>query len=78
VAAVRAELEAADRLGTALGQQALALAERMSSKFDTGSAVAAVSKELRAVMDAALANAATAADALDELSARRRAKASSA
>lgn len=78
VVAVRAELEAADRLGCALGQQALALAQRIGNPFDTGSAVASLSKELRAVMDAALADAPKAADALDELAGRRQQKASSA
>lgn len=78
VAAVRAELEAADRLDSALGQQAVALAQHMASPFDTGSARAAVSRELRAVMDAALADAPKAADALDELASRRQQKASSA
>ncbi|GGV34133.1 hypothetical protein GCM10010182_67490 [Actinomadura cremea] len=77
-AAVRGELEAAERLGTFLGAQAVALAGRIDAGGDTGSAVAALSKELRAVMDAALAGAPKAADALDELANRRRRKASGA
>ena len=48
-AATRAELEAAGRLDSMLGQVALLLAERMC-EFDTGSGTAALSKELRAVM----------------------------
>lgn len=78
VDAVRRELEAAQRLDSFLGQQALGLAARIGAGSDTGSAVAALSKELRAVMDAALADAPKAADALDELSERRRRKASGA
>ena len=74
VAAVERELTAAKRLDTALGAQAVALATRIDSGADTGSAVAALSKELRAVMDAALADAETAADPLDELRARRERK----
>lgn len=76
--AVRNELEAAERLETFLGAQAVALAGRIDAGGDTGSAVAALSKELRAVMDAALAGAPKAADALDELANRRRRKASGA
>lgn len=72
------ELEAAGRLETVLGQQAVKLAERMCSQFDTGSATASVSRELRAVMDAALAGAPKAADSLDELANRRKLKASGA
>ncbi len=46
--ALRCELAAAGRLETALGQQAIALAVKLASPFDTGSAMAAVSRELRA------------------------------
>jgi hypothetical protein len=66
-----AELQAAGRADTALGQQALALAERVNNPRDTGSAIAALSKELRAVMVEALKGAEVAADPLDELRARR-------
>jgi len=76
--AVRQELEAAGRLETVLGQQALMLADRLAAQGDTGSAVAALSRELRAVMEAALADAPAAADALDELAERRRRKAAGA
>ncbi len=72
--ALRRELEAAGRLDTALGQQALALAVKLSSPFDTGSAMAAVSRELRAVREEALRGAEQAADPLDELRLRRDAK----
>ena len=70
LAATRAELEAAGRLDSMLGQVALLLAERMC-EFDTGSGTAALSKELRAVMVAAVQGAPAAADPVDELRARR-------
>jgi hypothetical protein len=78
VDAVKADLKAAGRLDSALGRQALRLAERMGSTFDTGSAIAALSRELRAVMAEALQNGAKAADGLDELAARRAQKAAGA
>lgn len=70
VSAVTAELTVAGRESSALGVQAIAIAERMT-RFDTGAGLAALSKELRAVMASALQNAATVADAVDELKARR-------
>ncbi len=72
--ALRRELESAGRLETALGQQAIALAVKLSSPFDTGSAMAAVSRELRAVREEALRGAEQVADPLDELRLRRDAK----
>jgi hypothetical protein len=78
VAAIEAELEAAGRLDTALGRQALRLAQRMHSEFDTGSAIAALSRELRATMAEALKDATPVADPLDELAARRSRKAAGA
>ena len=71
VAATAAELEAAGRLDTSLGQQALTVALKVCSPFETGSGVASASKELRAIMAAALDGANIAADPLDELRARR-------
>jgi hypothetical protein len=76
VKATTAELEAAGKLDTMLGQQALALARRMSGEV-TG--VAALSKELSRVMAAAVANmpgagSAAVADEVDELRKRRNAK----
>lgn len=76
--AVRVELQAAGRLDTALGRQAVLLAERASSPFDTGSAIAAVSRELRAVMAEALKDSSAVADPLDELAHRRMVKAAGA
>lgn len=69
--AVRVELEAAGRDSTSLGRQALSLAQRIDSAQDTGSAVAALHRELRATMAEAMAGAAVAADRIDELKARR-------
>lgn len=72
VAAVRRELESADRLDTVLGQQALDLARRVEdSSGETGAGLASLSKELRTVMTAAMAGVETAASPLDELRARR-------
>jgi HPt (histidine-containing phosphotransfer) domain-containing protein len=70
VAAVTAQLEAADRLQTYLGASAVALAHRI----DQSTAVmgfAALVKELRSTMDAALAGVKVADDPIDELRARR-------
>jgi hypothetical protein len=75
---VRDELTSAGRLNTALGAQAVRLAERMESPFDTGSAIAALSRELRAVMTEALQDASRAVDPLDELAQRRLQKAAGA
>ncbi len=79
VAATRRELVRAKREDSVLGQQALALALRLSTgAADTGSAVASLSKELRAVMAEAMAGVPAAPDALDELMERRRRKVSGA
>src|SRR5688500_13133780 len=72
--AITSELKAAGRLNSSLGQQAILLAGRIGAPFDTGSAVAAVSKELRAVMAKALEDAQPVADPLDQLRARRLSK----
>lgn len=72
IASVVNELTAAGRLSTALGQCALRLAVRMeTSTVDTGAGLASMSKELRAVMAQALANAEESDDPIDELRARR-------
>ena len=68
--AARRELEDAGVADTAMGQQALELARRMSDPRAMGLSVAPISKELRAVMTEALREAPT-ASALDELRARR-------
>ena len=79
VKATKAELEAAGKLDTRLGQQALILAARMSGT-ETPSGVGTLSKELDRVMAAAIgstppkAPTAGAGDDVDELRARRDAK----
>lgn len=78
VDAVHRELEQAGKVDTVLGQQALALALRVLSPVDTGSAVASVSRELRAVMAAVVEDAGETGDALDELASRRASRAASA
>lgn len=71
-AVTAAELEAVGKLNTTIGQQAYALALRVEASFgDTGSSVAALHKQLDALMDKALANGVQAADPLDELKAWR-------
>ncbi len=72
---VAAELTHAGRLDTSLGQGALVLARRIEEGRDTGTAVAALVRELRAVLADAVKGAQT-GSALDgyrdELAARRR------
>jgi len=51
--AVRAELVAAGRLESALGQAAIGLAERLADQRDTGAAVASLTRELRATLASA-------------------------
>jgi hypothetical protein len=74
VEVTRRELEAADRLDTVLGQQAVALAQRLASPHETGASVATMSRELRAVMVEAMRGVAVTADRVDEMKARRDAK----
>lgn len=72
VVATRAELEAAGRLDSRRGQQALTLAAHLAvSLADTGSARAALSRELDALMVKALDGAVVDTDEFDELAARR-------
>jgi hypothetical protein len=68
------QLDAANRLDTVLGQQALALAQRIASPHETGASVASLSKEFRAVMEAAMDGVNAVANPLDELRARRERK----
>ena len=75
--AVTAELVAAGRLETPAGQAALILARRVDmerSGLDSGSALAAVVREMRAQLDRALADGPVPDDPVDELRARRAAK----
>lgn len=71
--ATREELEKAGVADTALGQQAIELARRMSHPKAMGLSVAPISKELRSIMAELLAQAPTASK-MDELRARRDAK----
>lgn len=68
------KLEAVGRVDTVAGQQALTLAERMSSPAETGAAVASLSRQLSATMAEALAGTAVAVDPVDELRALRERK----
>lgn len=71
--ATRRELEQAGVAETALGQQAIELARRMSHPKAMGLSVAPISKELRSVMAEAMKDAPR-QSGLDELRARRDAK----
>jgi hypothetical protein len=70
VAASRRELEDAGRAESSLGQAALAAAARIDSNHETGSAMAALLREHRAIMAEALKGAPR-ATFVDELKARR-------
>jgi hypothetical protein len=69
-AAVRRQLEEVDRAGTYLGAAALSLAARIDAAT-AAVGFAALVKELRATMDAALEGTGRTADLVDELRARR-------
>ncbi len=72
-AAVLAELKAAGKETSALGQQALTVASRLdASHAETGSSLAAVSKELRSLLAEAVGVAKPAGDSLDMLAEQRR------
>ena len=70
-AAVRRELDDAGRVDSALGQAALELAYSVGAPMNTGASVASLVKQLRETLADALKGAESAADALDELRARR-------
>lgn len=76
VTTTRRELEDAGKLDTALGQQALLLAERMSSPFASAAAVASLAKRHSDLIAALVPPAPGKPDKLDELAARRLMKAS--
>lgn len=70
--AIVAELEEAGRRETGLGTAAVLLARRLDARtMDTGSAVAAVVRQLQTTMEAAVAGAHMAADPVDEVRRRR-------
>ena len=66
-----AELAAADRVDCTLGQAAIALARRVDAGHESGSSVAALVRELRVTLEAALDGAARADDVVDELRRKR-------
>lgn len=70
-AATHAALEQAGRLDSPAGSSAMVLAAKLDRGGDTGSAVAALVRELRATMVDALANAEVAEDPVDELRRKR-------
>lgn len=74
VQATAAELDSLGLRESRLGQQALRLAQKLESAFDTGSATASVSRELDRIMDKAIASVGKAGDSVDEMKARRDAK----
>lgn len=71
VAAVRAQLDAADRAGTVEGLVALELAARIVSPVTTGSAVATLTRELTEAMGRALAGVKAKDDPVDRFAERR-------
>lgn len=72
VRSVKRELENARTIDTPLGQMTMQLAERLeNAQFDTASAIAALAKELRLMLEAALAQQVRVDDPMDELRARR-------
>lgn len=74
VALTRQALEQADRLYTPAGVNALLLAAKLDAGGDTGSAMAALSKQHLAAIAEATKGVKVAADPLDELRARREAR----
>lgn len=68
---VIADLTKAGRLDTPMGALAVQLAGRVESPYETGAAVAALSRELSRVLDLALEGANKETDLLDELKERR-------
>jgi hypothetical protein len=74
VAAVTAELEAAGRLESVPGRQALALARAMDDPSTSAAAVASSSREFSRVREQALRGAVVVRDGVDEVAARREAK----
>jgi hypothetical protein len=73
VAQYRAELAEAKRLDTPAGQHALFLAEMLAAGKHTASGAASLSREVREAMAVAMKGAGK-PDAVDELTARRRAR----
>lgn len=74
LATTRRVLEEADRLETPAGANAMLLAAKLDACTDTGSAMAALSKQHLAALEAATKNATTTRTELDELRERRAAR----
>jgi hypothetical protein len=74
LAAVEAQLAALGKEAAPLGATAVVLAARLDAGADPGSAMAAMSKELRTIMTELTRTATIAADPVDELLARRKAR----
>jgi hypothetical protein len=71
-AAVLEELRVASKETTALGQACLAVAQRIDhAQLESGSALAAMTREFRAALEAALAVKADNGDVLDEMARKR-------
>lgn len=69
--ATLATLQTADRADTPAGAAALVIARKLDAGGDTGSAVAALTRELRAAVAEAVANATVAGDQIDEIARKR-------
>lgn len=74
LAAVEAQLAALGKEAVPLGAAAVVLAARLDAGADPGSAMAAMSKELRTIMTELARTAAVVKDPVDELLARRKAR----
>jgi hypothetical protein len=74
LAAVEAQLASIGKESGPLGAAALVLAARLDLGADPGSAMAAMSKELRTIMTELNRNASAVKDPVDELLARRKAR----
>ena len=74
LSSVRAALEGIGKEGTPMGAAALVLAGRLDVNEDPGSAMAAMSKELRTMMVELTKTAAAVNDPVDELRQRRKAR----
>lgn len=72
--ATRRELEAAGKLGSALGNTALVLAHRLDAGSDPASGTAAMAKELRTLMATLGAGMVAEVDPVDEVRKRREAR----
>lgn len=74
LAAVEAQLVSLGKESVPLGAAAVVLAARLDAAADPGSAMAAMSKELRTIMTELTRTATAAKDPVDELLARRKAR----